>query len=598
MNIRLLAFLVVLTVLRLVYIAQVGLLPDEAYYHEWSQHLDWWYFSKGPGIALIMRAGTALFGHTEFGIRFFAPLFGLGTCLLVHWLARRIYDARVAFWTVIVMSVTPIFNAGALLMTIDAPSIFFWAASLCTLWLALEKSPAFSWWWAFTGILTGLGFLCKMTNAAFFASAFALLLLTPRYRRDLLRPGFWTMLLSFAPSVVPMVVWNQARGWPTTTHLAARGGLEKAWWAFDFAAIGEFIGAHFLVYSPLIFFIMMMALVATTGPSFRRWANAIGNALATLPQSLAKGWGGRTLLAVVLAALWMAGNFFEAAWLHRTAVALIGVAAFLFVLSCKEAANIHWKSRFLAAFALPLLLVYAWLALHHKGEPNWTAPASVSLIILTVAYGLDRVVNGIRGARAFTVAALALGALISVIGINSDILRAAGIPLPFTRDPSARLRGWREVGERVGAFREAIEQQSGQKTFLIANSYGTSAALSFYLPEKRIEAPGHPAVYVPESPVPENQFHFWGRYDEYEERKAPVINDQEDSREYGTSRFAGRTAIYVTDREVETIPFDPLTRTFDKWELKTTFEFVRGGLPLRKIHVFLLYRYKPGRMLD
>ena len=90
MNIRLLAFLIVLTVLRLVYIAQVGLLPDEAYYHEWSQRLDWWYFSKGPGIALIMRAGTALFGHTEFGIRFFAPLFGLGTCLLVHWLARRI----------------------------------------------------------------------------------------------------------------------------------------------------------------------------------------------------------------------------------------------------------------------------------------------------------------------------------------------------------------------------------------------------------------------------------------------------------------------------------------------------------------------------
>ena len=98
--------------------------------------------------------------------------------------------------------------------------------------------------------------------------------------------------------------------------------------------------------------------------------------------------------------------------------------------------------------------------------------------------------------------------------------------------------------------------------------------------------------------MPENQFHFWGRYDEYEERRAPVINDQEDSREYGTSRFAGRTAIYITDREIETIPIDPLTHTFDRWELKTTFEFARGGLPLRKLNVFLLYRYKPGKMLD
>ncbi len=598
MNIRLFAFLIVLTVLRLVYIAQAGLLPDEAYYHEWSQRLDWWYFSKGPGIALIIRAGTALFGHTEFGVRFFAPLFGLGTTLLVHWLARRIYDARVAFWTVIVMSVTPIFNAGALLMTIDAPSIFFWAASLCTLWLALEKSPAFSWWWALTGLLTGLGFMCKMTNAAFLASVFLLLLLTPRYRRDLLRPGFWTMLLVFVPFVVPMVVWNQARGWPTTTHLAARGGLGKAWWAIDFAAIGEFIGAHFLVYSPLIFFTMIMALGATTGPSFGRWARATGSAIVTLPKSLAQGWVTRILLAVLFAALWMAGNFFEAAWLHTAAVIVIGVAAFLFILSRKEAANMHWKSRFLAAFALPLLLAYTWLALHHKCEPNWTAPASVSLIILTVAYGLDRVVNGIRGARAFTVTALVLGALLSIVAVDSDVLRAVGIPLPFKRDPSARLRGWREAAERVAAFRDTIEREGGQKTFLIANSYGTAAALCFYLPEKRIEAPGHPAVYVPESPVPENQFHFWGRYDEYEERRAPVINDQEDSREYGTSRFAGRTAIYITDREIETIPIDPLTHTFERWELKTTFEFAIGGLPLRKMNVFLLYRYKPGKMLD
>ena len=598
MNIRLLAFLVVLTVLRLVYIAQVGLLPDEAYYHEWSQRLDWWYFSKGPGIALIIRAGTALFGHTEFGIRFFAPVFGLGTSLLVHWLARRIYDARVAFWTVIVMSVTPLFNAGSLLMTIDGPSIFFWAASLCTLWLALEKSPAFSWWWALTGILTGLGFLCKMTNAALFASVFLLLLMTARYRGELIGRGFWSMLLAFSPSLVPFILWNRERGWPTTTHLAARGGLDASWWDFDFAAFAEFAGAHFLVYSPLIFFTMLMALGATTGPSFSRWMRAAVRAVVGIPASLRSSWAGWLMLALLLLGLWMVGNFFESTLPHRIAKWLAVLAALTFVAVRKEAANMHWKPRFLAAFALPLLLSYTWIALHHKCPPNWTAPASVSLCILTVAYGLDRVLKNIRGVRPFTVAALSLGALISIVEVNTNILRAVGIPLPWSRDPSARMQGWREVAERVGAFRETIETQGGQKTFLIANTYGTAAALCFYLPEKRIETPGHPAVYVPESPVAENQFHFWGRYDEYEERKAPVLNDQADSAEYGTNRFAGRTAIYVTDREVETLPFDPLMRTFDQWELKTTFEFASHGLPLRKIHVFLLYRYKPGRMLD
>ena len=608
MNFRLLTLLVVLTVLRLVYIGQNGLFPDEAYYHEWSQRLDWWYFSKGPGIALLMRASTALFGHGEFGIRFFAPVFGLGTSLLLWWLARRIYDERVAFWTVLVMNATPIFNVGSLVMTIDAPSIFFWAASLCTVWLALEKSPVFSWWWPLTGLLTGLGWLCKMTTAALFASVFLLLLLTPRYRRELARPGFWTMLLAFAPFVVPFYAWNAANGWPTTSHLAARGGLEKPWWQLDPGGLAEFIGAHFVVYSPLIFVAMLMALWDTSGSSFGRWGRAAAAGLRGVRMSLRKAWGKWALVSLTVLGLWMAGNFFERAALHSVAKWFVIVAVCGYVASHREAPNVQWKSRFLAAFALPLLLGYLWVALRHGGEPNWTAPASVSLCILTTAYGLDRVLRGIKGTRVFTAAAFAIALLLSAAVLNMDIVRAAGILLSFERDPTARMRGWREAAERVAAFRDTLEAQSGQKFFLIANSYNTASAIGYYLPERRVEAPGHPPVYVPESPVPENQYHFWGRYDEYEERRAAAINDQEDSREYGINRFAGRTAIYITDRPWETMPMpDHLTwradkgftlDQFERWELKTTFDFAQGGLPLRTLRIYLLYRYKPGTLLD
>lgn len=598
MNFRLLAFLIVLTVLRLVQIGNVGLMPDEAYYHEWSRHLDWWYFSKGPGIAAIMRVSTALFGHSEFGVRFFAPIFALGTTLLVHWLARRMFDARIAFWTVIVMTVSPIFNAGALLMTIDAPSIFFWAASLCTVWLALEKSPAFSWWWPLTGFLTGLGFLCKMTNAAFFASVVLLLAMTPRYRGELLRRGFWSMILAFLPVLAPFLGWNSANGWPTTTHLAARGGLDAAWWNVNPAAFLEFVAFQFGVYSPFIFATMMMALFATIWPSIGRWATAVKRSARALPGTFSSSWVNWILFVILMLVLWMAGNFFEMPLLHRIAAWLAVLIGVLFIGTHKDAANMHWKPRFLAAFAMPLLLAYAWIGLHHKTQPNWTAPAIVSLAILTTPYALDRVLRGVRGTRSFTVAAFALGALMSLIMINTDLVRTLGFPLPYKRDPGARMLGWKEVAEKVAAFREAIETESGQKVFLIANSYGTAAELAFYLPEKRIERPGHPAVYVVESPVAENQFHFRGRYDEFEARNTPVVNDQADSAEYGTNPFAGRTAIFVTDREFETVPPDTLVRTFARWELKTTFEFSRRGLPLRKMNVFLLYRYQPGKMLD
>ena len=60
-----------------------------------------------------------------------------------------------------------IFNIGAVLMTIDALSVFFWVAAMFTFWLAVENPERFrgSWCWPFTGLLIGLGFLCKYTNA-------------------------------------------------------------------------------------------------------------------------------------------------------------------------------------------------------------------------------------------------------------------------------------------------------------------------------------------------------------------------------------------------------------------------------------------------
>jgi hypothetical protein len=77
-----------------------------------------------------------------------------------------------------------------------------------------------------------------------------------------------------------------------------------------------------------------------------------------------------------------------------------------------------------------------------------------------------------------------------------------------------------------------------------------------------------------------------------------VINDQEDSKEYGVSRFAGRTAIYITDRDRDVTPPQVLMRTFERWEWKTTFQFSESGLPLREIKIFVCYRYKPGMLLD
>ena len=158
-------FILALTAVRLSILATTDLAFDEAHYWMWSERLAPAYFSKGPGVAFAIRASTAIFGANEFGVRFWSPVLGAGTSLLLFYFARRLFSANAGLWTVLALNVTPIFNVGSFIMTIDPLSIFFWTAAMFTFWIATERSPNFSWYWPATGLLIGLGFLCKYTNA-------------------------------------------------------------------------------------------------------------------------------------------------------------------------------------------------------------------------------------------------------------------------------------------------------------------------------------------------------------------------------------------------------------------------------------------------
>src|SRR5437879_7487780 len=130
-------FILALTAIRLSLLATTDLEFDEADYWMWSEGLAPAYFSKGPGIAFVMRASTAIFGANEFGVRFFSPILGAGTSLIVFYFARRLFSANAGIWAVLALNVTPIFNIGAFLMTIDTLSIFLWLAAMFNFLLAL-----------------------------------------------------------------------------------------------------------------------------------------------------------------------------------------------------------------------------------------------------------------------------------------------------------------------------------------------------------------------------------------------------------------------------------------------------------------------------
>ena len=142
-------FLALVTVFRLWYCTQLELVGDEAYYWLWSKHLDYGYFSKGPGVAWTIALGAWLFGDTVLGIRFFAVLLAAGTSALIFVLARALFSELVAWSCVLLGAIVPLFAVGSILMTIDPLSVFFWSLTAVLFWRA--KDEASVRWWILTG---------------------------------------------------------------------------------------------------------------------------------------------------------------------------------------------------------------------------------------------------------------------------------------------------------------------------------------------------------------------------------------------------------------------------------------------------------------
>jgi Dolichyl-phosphate-mannose-protein mannosyltransferase len=104
------------------------------------------------------------------------------------------------------------------------------------------------------------------------------------------------------------------------------------------------------------------------------------------------------------------------------------------------------RARLLAVFALPTLATMLILSLLSRAEPNWAAPAYVSATVLVVAWALGQ---GWRKLVAFSIVFNLAAAVALFTGYQT--LTALGVGLPERYDPLHRLRGWRALGEQVGA---------------------------------------------------------------------------------------------------------------------------------------------------
>ena len=209
---------------KLLCIGSNDLLAEEAYYWNYSAHLDIGYLDHPPMVALLIKVFTTLFGTNEFGVRIASILCWMTTALFSFKLTQLIKQGA-GKYAVMLLAILPFFFLHSLVITPDLPLIVCWSASLYYLYRAQVLDKATSWYAA--GIWLGLGVLSKYSILLLGPAALLYLIMLPHAQKWFLKKEPYACLLLTALLFTPVIYWNATHEWASFLFQSTRR-LEEA----------------------------------------------------------------------------------------------------------------------------------------------------------------------------------------------------------------------------------------------------------------------------------------------------------------------------------------------------------------------------------
>jgi hypothetical protein len=425
---------------RVAYLAHdcpLDLSSDEAHYWDWSRHLDWSYYSKGPLVAYLIRAGCAAAGPWAEAytgslmpaVRLPAVVCGALLLTALYVLAVQVFRRETLGVTVVALGLTlPVMAAGSTLMTIDAPYTCCWGWALVLAHAAVFRGAR--WAWPAAGLAVGLGVLAKYTMVLFLPSAGLFLLAGREHRRLLLRPGFWVMSAVAGLCCLPILVWNLRNGWVTYYHVETLSGAGDH--GIKWAGPLHYVGGQAALLLGFWFVVWLATMVAR-------------NPLREADPGARYLW-------------WTSAPMF---------------LTFLGFSLKTDGGELNWP---VTAYLSGLVLAADWLGRQLDSPRAWyrrllTAPTALACV---------------------------LGAAATVLAYRSDLARPLLLPLagaPTQKnpcplrgyDPTCRLRGWRALAAAVDRLRDRLRAE-GSEPVLAGSGWSLPGELGVY-------CAGHPQAY-------------------------------------------------------------------------------------------------------
>ena len=196
-------------------------------------------------------------------------------------------------------------------------------------------------------------------------------------------------------------------------------------------------------------------------------------------------------------------------------------------------ARVARRAKFLAIPATMAAAVALYILL--RGEPPQTAGLLAAALAIPLLAWLP-----------------APGPWLTVIFVSAALWTAGYLAM----QPARQAAITREVTEEIEKLRGTETTDAGAPVFLIAQNAATASALALHLRDTSFVAPGHPPVYVVESPYADSQYALWPRYDQFVDAPRPAAHAAPDpfTEQDGANPFVGRSALYITPQMPDQLP--------------------------------------------
>jgi 4-amino-4-deoxy-L-arabinose transferase-like glycosyltransferase len=251
MPLNVVVLLTICTAVRLLLSSLFPLTADESYYWLWSKHLALSYVDHPPLIAYVnylMTHGTA----DLLLIRMGAVLITLLVSVLIYYLARTLFDDKVAFWSAVLFQILPHFAVIWLTQFVELPLVLCWTAALLVLasiFRTTHYELRVTKLWYLLGIMIGLGCLSKYTMFLFWPCLIIFFLLSPESRFWLKRHEPYAALALSLVCFLPVLIWNGQHAWVSFAFHGAKASADA--WGTNFL---PFVGDQLVHYTPFLLF--------------------------------------------------------------------------------------------------------------------------------------------------------------------------------------------------------------------------------------------------------------------------------------------------------------------------------------------------------